>query len=153
MQTGPAPLRRVGPCRVPLWRTVGIRKLSHRTRPPGRANRTTGSRSAREPGDPDPSRSSVAVAKANIEAGNIAIKNLLPLIFSTSTNITYNELGYPLNSNAKVVCLFNTGASIETSVRRFRLIDDPLHPGINIWKWYDIYYTPSLSTTTNIVKI
>ena len=104
-------------------------------------------------GDPNPAISGVATAKTNIETGNIAIKNFLPLLFSTSTNVTNDELGYPIDSNAKVICLFNNGVSMDVSVRRFKLIDDPLHPGINIWKWYDIYDTPSLSTVTNIVQI
>jgi hypothetical protein len=104
-------------------------------------------------GNPDPVMSGVATAKTNIEAGNIAIKNFLSLIFSTVTNVTYGELGYPINSNAKVVCLYSNGLSLDASVRRFKLIEDPIHPGINIWKWYDAYYTPSLSTVTNIVRI
>jgi hypothetical protein len=101
----------------------------------------------------NPATSNTATAKLNIEAGNIAIKNFLPLIFSTVTNATYGELGYPINSNAKVVCFYNNGVSLDASVRRFKLINDPIHPGINIWNWYDIYYTPSLSTVTNIVRI
>lgn len=104
-------------------------------------------------GDTNPANSSVPTAISNIADGNIAIKNFLPLIFSTSTSITYDELGYPLNSNAKVVCLYNNGVTTDLSVRRFKLIDDPLHPGIKIWKSYDVYYTSSLSTTTNIVKV
>ena len=88
----------------------------------------------------------------NIEAANIAIGDFLPLMFSTVTNVTYGDIAYPLNSDAKVVCSFGY---IDTtiSVRRFRLIDDPLHPGIRIWKWYDVYYNDTLNTLTNIVTL
>ena len=91
-----------------------------------------------DPGDP-----------ANIEAGNIAIGDFLPYIFTTATNVLYNDIAYPINSDVRVVCYYNT----TPSVRRFRLIDDPLHPGLRIWKWYDVYYNETVSTLTNIVVL
>lgn len=104
-------------------------------------------------GDPDPAMSDVPTAKTNIESGNIAIKNFLPLLFSTATNVTTDELAYPDYSNAKVVCMYNNGTTIDLSVRRFHLIEDPLHAGIRIWDWYDVYYNNALSTVTNIVTL
>jgi len=104
-------------------------------------------------GDPDPAMSDVPTAITYIEAGNIAIRDFLPLVFSTVTNVTYGDIGYPLDSIAKVVCSYNNGTTIDLSVRRFKLIDDPLNPGISIWNWDDVYNTPSLSATTNIVTI
>lgn len=97
-----------------------------------------------DPEDPD-----VPTAKSNIEAGNIAISNMLALVFTTSTNSTYHHSQYPGNSDARVVC-FYSGAS---SVRRFHLIPDPLHPSIMMWRWWDVYYSSVLSTYTNIVVI
>lgn len=104
-------------------------------------------------GDPDPAMSDVPTAILNIEAGNIAIRDFLPLIFSTVTNVIYGDIGYPLNSVAKVVCMFNNGTSVDLSVRRFKLIDDPIHPGVHIWNWDNVYDTVSLSETTNIVQL
>ena len=101
-------------------------------------------------GDPDPANSDVATAKSFIEAGNAHISTyLLPLLFPTLTTPLWNETEYPIGSEVRVVCYYNT----EMSVRRFRLIDDPIHPGTIIWKRYDLYYTTSLSTLTNIVKL
>lgn len=97
-----------------------------------------------DPADPD-----VPTAKSNIEAGNIAISHMLALVFTTSTNNTYNHIQYPGNSDARVVC-FYSGAP---SVRRFHLIRDPLHPSILMWRWWDLYYSTALSTFTNIVVI
>ena len=106
-------------------------------------------------GNPDPAASDVATAKLNIEAGNIAIKNFLPLMFSTVTNVTYGDLAYPINSVAKVVCMYSNDATltVDQSVRRFKLIDDPMNPGISIWNWDNVYDTTSLSAMTNIVQI
>jgi len=105
----------------------------------------------------DPQHATTATAIANISAGNIAMKNFLPLLFSTVTNVTYGDLAYPLNSVAKVVCLYDNGGSIVESVRRFKLIDDPIHPGTYIWNWDNVYTTtfqPSgWSTLTNIVQL
>jgi len=95
----------------------------------------------------NPADSTPATAISNIAAGNIAISSHLALLFSTSTNLTYNETAYPIGSDAKVVCYYNT----TPSVRRFHLIEDPLHPGVNMWRWWDLYYSSSLSTVTNIV--
>lgn len=104
-------------------------------------------------GDPNPAMSDVPTAKLNIETGNIAIRNFLPLLFSTATSVTYDELAYPNDADAKVVCMYNNGTSIDLSVRRFRLIDDPLHVDVRIWNWYDVYYNTALSTVTNIVTL
>ena len=85
----------------------------------------------------------------NIEAGNIAISDFLPYLFTTATNVSYDDFSYPTNSDVRVVCYYNT----TPSVRRFRLIDDPLHPGVRIWRWYDVYYSAAASTITNIVVL
>ena len=86
---------------------------------------------------------------ANIETGNIAISEFLPLLFTTATTVAYNDVAYPIGSDARVVCYFNSFPS----VRRFRLIDDPLHPGYRIWRWYDVYFNIAASTITNIVAL
>ena len=83
----------------------------------------------------------------NITLGNIAIADFLPYLFSTAT--TAFDVGYPIGADARVVCYYNTFPS----VRRFRLIDDPLHPGLRIWKWHDVYYNIAASTITNIVAL
>lgn len=105
----------------------------------------------------DPADATTATAFANISAGNIAIRNFLPLMFSTVTNVTYGDLAYPLNSVAKVVCQYNNGVSIDSSIRRFKLINDPIHIGVKIWNWDNVYTTtfqPSgWSTATNIVQL
>lgn len=95
----------------------------------------------------DPASATTATAWSNIAAGNVAISDHLALLFTTSTNAAYSEVAYPIGSDARVVCYFNT----TPSVRRFHLIEDPLHPGINMWRWWDLYYSSTLSTVTNIV--
>lgn len=97
-----------------------------------------------DPADPD-----VPTAKLNIAAGNIAISHHLALIFTTATNQTHYDLGYPYGSDARVVCYYNS----TPSVRRFVLIPDPLHPSIMMWRWWDLYYSTVLSTYTNIVVL
>jgi len=96
-----------------------------------------------DPTDPD-----VPTAITNIEAGNIAISQFLSLIFTTATNNTYQDIGYPIGSDARVVCYYS---SQSPTVRRFHLIYDPLHPNIKMWRWWDLYYSNALSTFTNIV--
>jgi len=86
----------------------------------------------------------------NLTNGNIAIGNFLALVYSTATNFAHNEVGYPLNSEAKVVCFH---ISYAPTVRRFRLIDNPIHPGTAIWKSYDLYYDSSIGALTNVVLI
>jgi len=101
----------------------------------------------------DPQDATTTTAIANIASGNIAIRNFLPLMFSTVTNITYGDIAYSIGTIAKVVCSYNT----DVSVRRFKLIDDPIHPGIHIWNWDNVYLTtfsPSgYITSTNIVQL
>ena len=97
----------------------------------------------------DPADPTTATAISNIAAGNIAIGDFLPLLFTTATNISYNDVEYPTGSDAKVVCYFNN----TPSVRRFQLIVDPLHTSLRIWKWYDVYYNAAVSTLTNIVVL
>jgi hypothetical protein len=96
-----------------------------------------------DPADPD-----VPTAKSNIEAGNIAISNMLALVYSTSTN-TYFSIQFPANSDARVTCFYNGAAS----VRRFHLVRDPLHASIMMWRWWDLYYSTTLSSYTNIVAL
>lgn len=91
--------------------------------------------------------------KLNVENGNIAIRNFLPLVFSTVTNVTYGDIQYPLNSVSKVVCSYFDGTGFTYSVRRFKLIVDPIHPSIRIWNWDNVYYNTSFSTVTNIVTL
>lgn len=95
----------------------------------------------------DPASATTATAISNIAAGNVAISDHLALLFTTSTNAAYSEVAYPIGSDARVVCYFNT----TPSVRRFHLIEDPLHLGTNMWRWWDLYYSSTLSTVTNIV--
>jgi len=97
----------------------------------------------------DPNHATTATAISNIGTGNIAIGEYLRLIYSTATNVLYNQVAYPIGSDARVVCYYNT----TPSVRRFRLIDDPIHPGIRIWKSYDLYYNAAANTITNIVVL
>jgi hypothetical protein len=101
----------------------------------------------------DPADPTTATAITNIESGNIAIGDFLPLIFTTATNISYNDIAFPLESEARVVCYFNN----TPSVRRFRLITDPIHPGVRIWSYADptvvVYYNAAASTLTNIVVL
>jgi hypothetical protein len=85
--------------------------------------------------------------QTRIENGNIAIRDFLPSVFSTASG--YNEVIYPTWSDAKVVCYYNA----TSSVRRFRLIDDPLHAGVRIWHWYDVYPNTFANTLTNIVVV
>jgi hypothetical protein len=87
--------------------------------------------------------------KENIEAANIAISAFLPRLFSTSTTEVYHDVAYPYNSDVKVICNY----SGTPSVRRFRLVKDPLHPSIKMWRWYDVYYNTLLSTVTNVVTL
>lgn len=84
-----------------------------------------------------------------IANGNIAIRNTLTYIFSTVTSVLYNEVAYPTNSEVRVVCFYSSTAS----VRRFHLINDPIHAGIRAWLPYDIYYNPRVNTLTNIVVV
>lgn len=90
-----------------------------------------------------------STAIANIGAANAAICQHLRLMFSTSTNVLNNEVAYPIGSDAKVVCYYNSSQS----VRRFHLIDDPIHPGTHVWRPYDIYFNTALNTVTNIVVL
>ena len=85
----------------------------------------------------------------NLETGNIAIGSFLAQVFSTATNVAHNEIAYPLYSDARVVCNYNS----TPSVRRFQLIIDPLHPTVSIWKSYDVYYNSGIGALTNIVVI
>ena len=96
--------------------------------------------------------------QTRIENGNIAISDMLSYMFSTVTNVSYNEVEYPTYSDAKVVCYYyrtynNTALDRSVSVRRFRLIDDPLHPSVRMWRWYDVYFNTFANTLTNIVVV
>lgn len=86
----------------------------------------------------------------NITTANVAIGSFLAKVFSTSTNALTNEVGYPIGSDAKVTC-YHTGYAI--TVRRFHLIVDPIHPTMNAWKSYDLYYDSGIGEYTNVVKI
>ena len=97
----------------------------------------------------DPADPTTATAISNIAAGNIAIGDFLPLLFTTATNISYSDIEYPTGSDARVICYFNN----TPSVRRFQLIVDPLHTSLRIWKWYDVYYNAAASPLTNIVVL
>ena len=85
----------------------------------------------------------------NLATGNIAIGNFLAKVFSTATNVAHNEVAYPLYSDVRVVCNYNS----TPSVRRFQLIKDPLHPTVSIWKSYDVYYSTDIGALTNVVVI
>lgn len=85
----------------------------------------------------------------NITTANLAIGSFLAKVFSTATNVTTNEVGYPINSDAKVICSYN-GAP---SVRRFHLIVDPIHPTALAWQSYNLYYDSGIGNYTNVVKI
>jgi len=86
----------------------------------------------------------------NITNANIVIGSFLAKVFSTATNSVTNEVAYPLNSDAKVVC-YHTSYPI--SVRRFHLIVDPLHPPTYIWASYNLYYDSDIGNYTNVVKV
>jgi len=102
----------------------------------------------------DPAHATTSTAIANIAAGNAAISQYLRLLYSTATNTQLNETGYAIGSDAKVMCAYYSGGTVFVpSVRRFHLIDDPIHPGIKIWKYYDIYFNTALNTLTNIVVL
>lgn len=85
----------------------------------------------------------------NITNANIAIGNFLAKVFSTATNTIKNEVAYPLNSDAKVICSYSSSAT----VRRFHLIVDPIHPPTRIWASYDLYYDSNIGNYTNVVTI
>ena len=97
----------------------------------------------------DPADATTSTAIANIGSGNAAINQHLRLMFSTATNVLRSEVAYPIGSDARVTCYYNTTAS----VRRFHLIDDPIHPGIHVWRPYDLYFNTALNTVTNIVVL
>jgi hypothetical protein len=101
----------------------------------------------------DPDDLTPGLAAINIENGNIVICDFLPKLFTTATTVAYNDIAYPIGSEARVVCYFNN----TPSVRRFRLIDDTIHPGNRIWSFADplvvVYYHAAASTVTNIVAL
>lgn len=93
--------------------------------------------------------------QSRIGTANVFIyEEILPKLFSTNTN--YNSYAYPLNSEARVVCTYNSS----TSVRRFTLQSIPTSLPIttstvyvNLWRDYSVYNTTfgTTSTNTNIV--
>jgi hypothetical protein len=96
-----------------------------------------------------------ATVQNRIGSANVYIyEEILPKLFSTTTN--YNSNAYPLNSEARVVCYYNSS----TSVRRFIIQSVPTSLPIttstvyaNLWRDYNIYDTTfgTTSTNTNIV--
>jgi len=85
----------------------------------------------------------------NIATANVAIGSFLAKIFSTATNVITNEVGYPVNSDARVICYYNS----VPSARRFRLIVDPIHPTALLWQAYNLYYDSVIGNYTNVVTI
>ena len=82
---------------------------------------------------------------------NSVITDVLSLMYPVAVNTSTNEVGVPLASDAKVVCMFTLPSS-GTQVRRFRVIDQP---GVGIsWQPYEIYSTGtevwSVLTSTNV---
>ena len=78
----------------------------------------------------------------NIENANLAIASHLAKVFNLVDNVGLDEVAYPIGSDARVTC---NHLDYGISVRRFKIVDDPLHPGTPIWKSYDVY------SGTNIV--
>jgi hypothetical protein len=82
---------------------------------------------------------------------NIAITDVLDLMFPATVNTSTYEVGVPLGSDAKVVCVFSL-PSAGTQVRRFRVLNQP---GVGVsWQPYEIYSTGtgvwSVLTSTNV---
>jgi hypothetical protein len=82
---------------------------------------------------------------------NVAITDVLDLMFPVSINTSTYEVGVPLGSDAKVVCVFSLPSN-GTQVRRFRVINQP---GVGVsWQPYEIYSTGtgvwSVLTSTNV---
>jgi hypothetical protein len=78
----------------------------------------------------------------NIENANLAIATHLAKVFNLVDDPELDEVAYPIGSDARVTC---NHLDYGISVRRFKVVDDPLHPGTPIWKSYDVY------SGTNIV--
>lgn len=78
----------------------------------------------------------------NIENANLAIATHLAKVFNLVDDTGRDEVAYPIGSDARVTC---NHLDYGISVRRFKIVDDPLHPGTPIWKSYDVY------SGTNIV--
>lgn len=79
-----------------------------------------------------------------INNGNNAIIDDLEKLFPLTTISTLSQVAYSLGSEARVLC--DNGGT--TSVRRFRVANRGFGPE---WLPFDLYYTSSVSTVTNIV--
>lgn len=81
-----------------------------------------------------------------LNTSNNAIVADLKKLFPLDSSSTYDTKGYALNSEAKVLCLFNNTL---TSVRRFILRE--IVPGVKSWAPLNNYYNTLIGEMTNIV--
>jgi hypothetical protein len=83
-------------------------------------------------------------SQSAIDNANNAIVDDLEKLFPLTTISTLSQVAYSLGSEARVLC--DVGGT--TSVRRFRIANRGL--GVE-WLPFNLYYTSSVSTVTNIV--
>lgn len=92
-------------------------------------------------GDPEDIGASSATIQTRIGNGNISIiSDILNYTFNTTTSLT--GVSYPINSEARVICYYNSTAS----VRHFILESTG-------WTTFDQYANALAATVTNIVVI
>lgn len=82
-----------------------------------------------------------------LNTSNNAIVADLKKLFPLDSSSTYSTKGYALNSEARVLCMFNNTV---TSVRRYILRE--IVPGVKSWDPLNSYYNIVLYTATNIVQ-
>lgn len=91
--------------------------------------------------NPADGAASSATIQTRIGNANVSIINdILNYTFNTTTSLT--GVNYPINSEAKVICYYNTASS----VRHFILTSSG-------WDTYDEYYNSFAQTVTNVVVI
>lgn len=92
-------------------------------------------------GNPADGAASSSTIQTTIGNGNISIiANILNYTFNTTTSLT--GVTYPVDSEVKVICYYNTASSVRHFIRT-----------LSGWDSYDEYYNSYAQTVTNIVVI
>jgi hypothetical protein len=95
------------------------------------------------------------IVNGNITTQNNDIKSLLTLMYPPATSTAKSDLGFPIGSEARVICQFSKLDSASTSgyqIRRFHVDINPFNTTQKIWRDKSVYYWANQTTATNIVN-
>jgi hypothetical protein len=76
-------------------------------------------------------------------------------MYPPATSTAKSDLGFPIGSEARVICQFSKLDSASTSgyqIRRFHVDINPFNTTQKIWRDKSVYYWANQTTATNIVN-